>query len=54
MIKNEMRAIYPAEVLRGDYLKPLSLSADRLQVALLRGRTYRLGESTTSRWSAVV
>lgn len=34
MIKNRMRPVHPGEVLREDYLKPLSMSANALAKAL--------------------
>jgi plasmid maintenance system antidote protein VapI len=34
MIKNGMRPVHPGEVLREDYLVPLSMSANALAIAL--------------------
>jgi len=34
MFKNGMRPVHPGEVLREDYLKPLSMSANALAKAL--------------------
>lgn len=34
MIKNNMRPIHPGEILREEYLEPLSMSANALAIAL--------------------
>jgi antitoxin HigA-1 len=48
MFKNGMRPVHPGEVLRGDYLKPLSMSANALAKAL-NGTTSKSSDANVPR-----